>query len=183
MIGLGPAMANLSGVKELLDVARRLKGATLSLRAEIGVLDEQLKKAGIDIELWALRALLDEPFFTTGKKPHVEWKAWEVGYAEMGGEFHLVVRRIRCRTNWHVEPEDIFPLCKPIPLAEAPARVVRAAAPYLDQLVHDLCDVAENEITTIEAVRTRLEHCSGAAKTRPSAEINGPSRSKRSTSL
>lgn len=147
-------MVRRRSVEELAAVCSRLKSATAQLVAEVSSLDQQLEETGADIELWLECALVHDRALAPSDT--ALWHAWDLGYAQLRGRWRLAVRRIQCTVDEGLEVDHVVPLAEPFPLIDAPAEVLREAAPRLNQLLYSLRELADGRITMIAFALRRL---------------------------
>ena len=157
---MSPDKAKLT---ELSEVASQLNSESDSLNELFRVLDAELAEMKLGVSVWLNRQFAGNETYIRPEEemeehPLRRCDIYNLGYAKVGEEWHVCIRKIRMREILHSNEWEVdCVLDSAVPITQAP-RVVRAeAAAHLDDLLDALMKKAGEYIANIQKAKKAVK--------------------------
>ena len=142
----------LDSLRSLSEASAELATKTEELNGVLLRVEKQLAEARVGVSIWLDdgRRLVDETPRQAGRST-----GWAVGYAKVGGDWHLAAKRVSVReTSKTGNPQDDYiefeDAGEPVALVKAPRSVRVEAAALLEKVVTELTAKVRRFVGNIE---------------------------------
>jgi hypothetical protein len=150
---------------ELSEVASQLNSESDSLNELFQVLDAELAEMKLGVSVWLNRQFARSEAYIPPRERQEEYPLgrcddYDLGYAKVGEEWHICIRKIRMRQNpslvegWEEEPTFDSAAT---PITQAPRAVRAEAAGYLNDLLDALTKKAGEYIANIQKAKDAVK--------------------------